>query len=125
MHSPSARVFLGGDSGYDSHYAQIGKTHGPFDLAILENGQYDKSWALIHAMPEETAQAARELNTRAMVPVHWGKFQLSLHDWDEPIERLIKARQATDPALLTPMIGEPVVIGAPQVFRAWWRQLDK
>jgi L-ascorbate metabolism protein UlaG (beta-lactamase superfamily) len=123
LHTPTARVFLGGDSGFDSHYKAIGDQHGPFDLAILENGQYNKSWALIHAMPEETAQASRDVKAKSVIPVHWGKFRLSLHDWDEPIERLIKARVEGDPTLLTPMIGEPVFIGKSQAFRAWWRDV--
>ena len=123
LHTPTARVFLGGDSGYDSHYKAIGEKHGPFDLAVLENGQYNKSWALIHAMPEETAQASRDVKAKSVIPVHWGKFRLSLHDWDEPIERLIRARVEGDPTLLTPMIGEPVFIGKPQTFKAWWREV--
>ena len=29
-------LYLGGDSGYDNHFKEIGKKYGPFDLAILE-----------------------------------------------------------------------------------------
>ena len=121
--TPNRKLFLGGDSGYDNHFAQIGQKYGPFDLAILENGQYNKSWANIHSLPHETAQAARELNTRAMVAVHWGKFTLALHNWDEPIEQLIQARRDGDPELLTPMIGEPVFLGQNQEFSQWWRNV--
>lgn len=121
LHTPTARIYVGGDSGYDAHYKTVGDTYGPFDLAILENGQYNKSWANIHSMPEETAIASREINAKAILPVHWAKFKLALHDWDDPIEQLIKARRADDPELLTPMIGEPVWIGQKQVFSQWWK----
>ena len=48
VETPSQKIFVGGDSGYDSHFAEIGKKHGPFDLAILENGQYNLAWEAIH-----------------------------------------------------------------------------
>ena len=123
LHTPSTRIYMSGDSGYGEHFKTIGAQHGPFDLAILENGQYNKSWEFIHSLPEQTAVAAREISAAAILPVHWGKFKLSLHDWDEPIERLITARQPSDPDLLTPMIGEPVWIGQKQTFSAWWRDV--
>jgi L-ascorbate metabolism protein UlaG (beta-lactamase superfamily) len=59
LQTPSYRIFIGGDSGYDSHFADIGHKYGPFDLAILENGQYDKSWKYIHMMPDEVVRAAK------------------------------------------------------------------
>ena len=67
-------LYLGGDSGYDSHFKEIGNKYGPFDLAILEAGQYNTMWPLIHMMPEETVQAAVDLKAKALLPVHWGKF---------------------------------------------------
>ena len=63
LQTPSFQIFIGGDSGYDTHFAEIGNTFGPFDLVILENGQYDKSWKYIHMMPEEVLQAAKDLNS--------------------------------------------------------------
>ena len=71
------KIFLGGDSGYDSHFADIGERFGPFDLAILEDGQYNKNWKYIHMMPEETVQAAIDLKAKKLLPVHWAKFSLS------------------------------------------------
>jgi L-ascorbate metabolism protein UlaG (beta-lactamase superfamily) len=63
--TPSQKIFIGGDSGYDTHFEKIGKTFGPFDLAILENGQYDKNWKYIHMMPEEVVQAAEDLKAKS------------------------------------------------------------
>jgi L-ascorbate metabolism protein UlaG (beta-lactamase superfamily) len=39
LQTPSFKVYIGGDSGYDRHFAEAGEKFGPFDLAILENGQ--------------------------------------------------------------------------------------
>ncbi len=45
----------------------IGDEFGPVDLAIMENGQYDRT-GNIHMMPDETAQAADDLRARAVLP---------------------------------------------------------
>ena len=112
---------MGGDSGYDEHFKTIGNIHGPFDLAILECGQYDKHWKYIHMMPEETVQAAQELHAKKLLAVHWGKFSLSNHAWDEPAKRVYKAALEKKMPLLTPMIGEKVAIDDnTQSFSPWW-----
>jgi L-ascorbate metabolism protein UlaG (beta-lactamase superfamily) len=114
------RIFIGGDSGYDTHFSEIGKQFGPFDLAILEDGQYNKNWKYIHMMPEETVQAAIDLEAKKLLPVHWAKFSLSLHAWDEPIIRICKEAALKNVYLLHPMIGESVDLDASQVFTRWW-----
>jgi L-ascorbate metabolism protein UlaG (beta-lactamase superfamily) len=125
LQTPLHKIYIGGDSGYDSHFKTIGDLHGPFDLAILECGQYDKSWKYIHMMPEEVVQAAQELNTKKLLAVHWGKFALSNHPWNEPAERVYKAAQEKQMLLLTPMIGEKVNIDAEyQKFSPWWQGID-
>ena len=113
-------LYLGGDSGYDSHFKMIGEKHGPFDIAILECGQYNPNWKNIHMMPEETAQAALDLGAKILMPVHWGKFTLSLHPWNDPVIRLKKNAAALGVNVTTPMIGEPVVIGKSYQEQEWW-----
>jgi L-ascorbate metabolism protein UlaG (beta-lactamase superfamily) len=125
LQTPMHKIYIGGDSGYDDHFKTIGKEHGPFDLAILECGQYDKSWKYIHMMPEETVQAAQELDAKKLLAVHWGKFSLSNHPWDEPVKRVHKAATENNMALLTPMIGEQVNINDDaQVFSSWWQNME-
>lgn len=119
--TPTKKIFLGGDSGYDTHFAEIGEKYGPFDLAILENGQYNKSWKHIHMMPEEMVQAAKDLNTNVLMPVHWSKFSLSLHHWHEPIDRAVKAANISGLPLLHPMIGEVTNLDNPGRQREWWK----
>lgn len=125
LQTPRHKIFLGGDSGYDTHFKKIGEEHGPFDLAILECGQYNKSWKHIHMMPEELIQAAHDLRAEKLLPVHWGKFTLSTHDWDEPIKRVSAAAKAAALPLLTPRIGEPVYLDEANGFSEWWLQLEQ
>ena len=60
LQTPTAKIYIGGDSGYDSHFEAIGNEHGPIDLAILDNGQYDVAWRFIHMLPDEVLKAAPE-----------------------------------------------------------------
>ncbi|GAL65092.1 outer membrane protein romA [Algibacter lectus] len=76
--TPSSKIFIGGDGGYDTHFTEIGEKYGPFDLAVLENGQYDKKWKYIHTMPGEPMKAASDLKTKTVLPVHSGKFTLGI-----------------------------------------------
>ena len=113
-------LFLGGDSGYGPHFKGIGDQYGPFDLAILECGQYNENWPDIHMTPEETVTAALDLGAKLLLPVHWGKFTLSLHPWDEPVRRIVKAAAIAGVPLTTPLIGEPVIVGGAFPREAWW-----
>ncbi|WP_375446455.1 MBL fold metallo-hydrolase [uncultured Fibrella sp.] len=115
------RIFLGGDSGYGPHFKAIGEQYGPFDLAMLECGQYGRDWPSIHMFPNEVAQAARDLHTKVLLPVHWAKFALALHPWREPINQLTQAITPADSfALTTPRIGEPVILQQQLPNSRWW-----
>ena len=120
--TPTQKIFLGGDSGYDTHFKEIGDKFGPFDLAILECGQYNKSWKHIHMMPEEVVMAAIDLKAKQLLPVHWGKFVLAPHDWDEPIIRVVNESVKRNLRVLHPMIGEKVVWQNKQEFSRWWEE---
>lgn len=123
LKTDSASIYVGGDSGYDSAFTAIGEKYGPFDLALLECGQYNTMWPNIHMMPEEVAQAAIDLKAKVFMPVHWSKFTLALHRWKDPIERTTKAAEALGATVTTPMIGEPVVLGNELPKKRWWENL--
>ena len=124
LQTPSKKIFIGGDSGYDTHFAKIGADHGPFDLALLECGQYNHSWKYIHMMPEETVQAATDLKAKNFMPVHWGKFALALHAWDEPIERVTTEARRLNVPVIHPMIGEEVNLNEPKETTEWWKGMN-
>ncbi|MDX1602831.1 MAG: MBL fold metallo-hydrolase [Salinimicrobium sediminis] len=114
------RIFLGGDSGYDGSFKKIGEKFGPFDLALLECGQYGKYWPQIHMFPEQTVKAGQDLQAKKVVPVHWGKFVLSHHPWNEPIQRFTAAAEESGLAYYAPKIGEAVNITNQNNQEPWW-----
>jgi L-ascorbate metabolism protein UlaG (beta-lactamase superfamily) len=125
LKTPTQNLFLGGDSGYDKHFAEIGAKHGPFDLAILENGQYNKSWKHIHLMPHEILQAAKELKAKRLFPVHSSKFALANHHWNEPLSKIMENNKTENLQIITPMIGEKVDLSNPnQEFSEWWKTIS-
>ncbi|MEQ1585290.1 MAG: MBL fold metallo-hydrolase [Cyclobacteriaceae bacterium] len=113
-------IFIGGDSGYDAAFKTIGEKYGPFDIALLECGQYDRQWPLIHMMPEETVQASIDLKAEVLMPVHWGKFVLANHAWKDPIERAKKQAEVLQVKIATPKIGEPITLGSELPNEEWW-----
>ena len=122
--TPNRRIFYSGDGGYGPHIKQIGELLQGVDLAIMENGQYDKNWPYIHMMPEEVALAAEELNAKALLPGHSGKFSIANHAWDDPFIRITAASQGRNYRLLTPVIGEPVDLGnSQQAYSRWWESV--
>jgi L-ascorbate metabolism protein UlaG (beta-lactamase superfamily) len=123
LRTTSIKIFIGGDSGYDKHFLKIGDQFGPFDLAILECGQYNKYWKHIHMMPEEVVQAAQDLRTNKLLPVHWSKFNLALHAWDEPIIRVTREAMIKNLTVIHPMIGEEVELGKEFISDKWWEKI--
>ena len=121
LQTPSQKMYLGGDSGYDTHFAEIGEKYGPFDLAILECGQYNESWKYIHMLPHEIVPAAEDLKAKTLMPVHWGKFSLANHPWDEPIKKVTDYAKQQNIPLLTPMIGEKIDLDMVKTFDGWWK----
>ncbi|SMC95490.1 L-ascorbate metabolism protein UlaG, beta-lactamase superfamily [Pedobacter nyackensis] len=114
------KLYLGGDSGYDTHFKKTGAQHGPFDLAILECGQYNSYWPLIHMFPEQTVQAAKDLNAKVLLPVHWAKFSLAMHSWNEPAIRVTKQAKLEQFKITTPLLGELVVLDEHYPSEEWW-----
>jgi len=114
-------IYFSGDSGYFDEFKTIGEKYGPFDVCLMECGQYDPMWKDIHMFPEETAQAHQDLKGELLIPIHWGGFSLSLHDWDDPVKRLEKVCQQQNINMATPKIGEAIYIGKEQEFTSWWK----
>jgi L-ascorbate metabolism protein UlaG (beta-lactamase superfamily) len=120
--TPTMKLYLGGDSGYDTHFKEIGDKFGPFDLAILECGQYSPYWKYIHMMPEETVQAGIDLNAKCVFPVHWAKFSLSLSEWDDSIKRVTAEAAKRNMPLIHPIVGEAVDLRHPVSSVHWWER---
>lgn len=115
-------IYFSGDGGYGPHFKEIGEKYGPFDFAMMECGQYNKRWADIHMMPEETAQAAIDVKANLFMPIHWATFTLALHSWTDPVERVTAKAQELNAPIFVPKIGEEIIIGAVEQKEQtqWW-----
>lgn len=120
LRSGEYSIYIGSDSGYDTHFKTIGDKFGPFDIAILEAGQYNEDWPDIHLMPEDTVHAAVDLRAKVLLPVHWGKFAIALHPWDEPVKRVLAKAKELSVQVTTPLIGEPIVLHRSYPGTNWW-----
>lgn len=110
IETPSQKIYMGGDGGYDTHFAEIGKKYPGIDLAILENGQYNEDWKYIHTMPIYLSRVANDLKAKKYLTVHHSKFALARHPWDEPIKNAMKLKSVDSLNVLMPTIGEIVLL---------------
>ena len=103
-------------------FKKIGDKYGPFDLTLIETGAYNRDWADIHMMPEESVQAHIDLRGKTMSPVHNSNFDLSFHPWYEPLERVNVAAQKRKVNLTTPIVGEVFTATQKAVSNQWWKK---
>ncbi|WP_432833148.1 MBL fold metallo-hydrolase [Dactylosporangium sp. CA-092794] len=119
----SRSVFYTGDSGYFAGYKQIGDQFGPFDVSMIQVGAYNDAWPDIHMKPEDGARAHLDVGARVLIPLHWCTFNLALHAWSEPVERLLAEARARDITLIVPRPGDRVNIDVLPEVEPWWRPI--
>ena len=121
LKSRYGKIYFSGDSGFGSHLFSIGKQHGPFDLALIDCGQYNKAWRNTHMFPKEAVQASKALQAKHFMPIHWGAFTLSTHSWTEPIEQALHRSKEMKQKIITPQIGEVLSINNLEKDNiSWW-----
>lgn len=123
IESVELKLFFSGDSGYFDGFAEIGRRYGPFDLTMLETGAYNEHWPYVHMHPQQTLQAHRDLGGRWLLPIHNGTFDLAMHAWYEPFERILELATEHGVRVSTPMMGERIDLQAPHAGRRWWREV--
>ncbi len=121
IQTPQHKLFFSGDSGYFSGFKEIGERFGPFDLTMMENGAYDKTWQHVHMTPEQSVQAHLDLKGKVMMPIHNGTFELAFHPWTDPFKRIKALAKKSNTIVSTPQFGERWLLkdAAPQT--AWWQ----
>jgi len=111
--------FFSGDTGLTTEYSTIKDRLGPFDLVALEVGAFHPAWGDIHLGPDNALKAWELLGGARLLPVHWGTFNLAMHDWDAPAERLLELGRAAP--LLMPPLGKAVEPSRQGPPTPWWR----
>lgn len=119
----SLNLFFSGDTGYFDGFKTIGEKYGPFDITLLETGAYDQRWAHVHMQPEETLQAHADLKGQWLLPIHNGTFDLAMHRWHDPFDRISTLAGQRSVALSTPMMGEMLLMEQPHAAEHWWLPL--
>lgn len=120
LRGPSHRVYYSGDTAMFPGFREIGTRLGPFDATLIEIGAYDRTWADVHLGPEQAVQAHRDVKGKLMFPVHWGTFNLALHAWTEPVERLLVAADRAAVQVVVPRPGESIEPSDPPPLARWW-----
>jgi L-ascorbate metabolism protein UlaG (beta-lactamase superfamily) len=120
IQNEKANIFFGGDSGYFPGFKKIGEKYGPFNLTLLDAGQYDELWSVVHMTPEEAVNAHKELRGNTFMPIHWSAFTLARHNWIDPVQRARAEAEKAEVKMITPIIGERfnVLIDTPN--KKWW-----
>jgi L-ascorbate metabolism protein UlaG (beta-lactamase superfamily) len=119
----SRSVYYSGDTGYFAGYSTIGEEHGPFDAVLMQIGAYNDAWPDIHMTPEEGMDAFQDVDGGLLIPVHWATFNLAMHSWTEPVDRVWSEAKARDVALAVPRPGERVNVDDPPEVDGWWQAL--
>ena len=124
LRGPTHKVFFSGDTGLTLEYEEIAERLGPFDLVMLEVGAFHPAWGDIHLGPDNALEALALLGGGSFLPVHWGTFDLAIHDWDQPAERLMELASSRDLHLLMPKLGAPIEPSRVERVEPWWREVS-
>ena len=120
---PAHRAYYSGDTGLFSALEEIGARLGPFDVTMIEVGQYGPSWPDWHLGPEQAVYAHQLVRGEVLVPVHWGLFTLAMHGWTEPVERTVAEGERLGVRVATPRPGESLDPEAAVGVSRWWPEL--
>ena len=123
--SEHGKIYFSGDSGYGKHLKKIGNEHGPFDISLIDCGQYNKAWKYSHMFPEQSIKATKDLKGEYLIPIHWGAFTLSTHSWIEPPEKVFANAEKLGQKIILPQIGQ--IISMKQTnykIKKWWKEFN-
>jgi L-ascorbate metabolism protein UlaG (beta-lactamase superfamily) len=118
------RAFFSGDTGLFPELSEIGERLGPFDITMIETGAYNQRWANMHMGPEQAVIAHRALRGKILLPIHWGLFNLALHSWVEPAERLRVVARRDGDLIAQPRPGVLLTMQLPVPQEKWWPDVE-
>ena len=88
-------IYFSGDSGYGSHYAELAEQFPKIDYFIIGIGAYKPIWFMKanHNSPQEAFQGFVDSKAERLIPMHFGRFDLSDEPASEPL-RLLNEKAA-------------------------------
>jgi L-ascorbate metabolism protein UlaG (beta-lactamase superfamily) len=107
----SGSYYFAGDTGWGSHFEEIGRRFPGLRLAMLPIGAYRPRWfmAPVHIDPDQAVRAQTALGAATGLAIHWGTFAQADDGEREPVEDLaiaLAARQEPRPRFLVLENGE-------------------
>jgi L-ascorbate metabolism protein UlaG (beta-lactamase superfamily) len=125
IEGPNHRIYYGADTGFWDGFAEIAAQYDGFDVVMLEIGAFSPLWADIHLGPDGAANAFAALGGHErnglLMPIHWGLFNLALHAWRQPMERMSELAAERGLRLWSPRPGEPTeVVKSEALWSSWW-----
>ena len=120
IRGPQHRVYFSGDTGLFPALTEIGEKLGPFDLTLFESGAYNQAWPDWHLGPEQAVRAHQMVRGEVLIPVHWGLFNLAMHAWTEPAERVLAEAERVGAQVIVPRPGQMVEPGLHPALERWW-----
>ena len=124
IQSEENKIFYTGDGGYQKEFKLIGEVLGPFDLALIETGAYDKDWPEVHMTPQQSIQAFIDLKAKILMPVHNGTFDLAFHPWYDPFEKIYSMAEKENIPIALPIMGKPFTLDNIPTPISWWKNLN-
>jgi L-ascorbate metabolism protein UlaG (beta-lactamase superfamily) len=85
IRTPDACIYVAGDTGYFSGFAEIGRRFQP-DVALLPISGYEPaSFREEHLSPLDAVYAFEDLGSRIFIPTSYGSFPLSYEPLEAPL----------------------------------------
>ncbi len=124
------RVYYGADSGWWEGFGEIAAQYNGFDLTMLEVGAFHPLWAAIHLGPDNASKAfevmmenSAGLRGGLIMPIHWGLFNLALHAWKQPVQRMVEIADEKGFKLWLPEPGAPTEV-VEELRSGWWERAE-
>ena len=125
------QIFCAGDGGYGKQIDYIAEKYskyGSFDIATIEIDAWNTGWPYIHMFTREALEVAKMLNVKYLLPVHWGVYNLAMHNWKTSINMLLDENNRTNTTnILTPIMGEKINLLQENIIyqnRYWFNKFD-
>lgn len=114
IESNNKTIYFGGDSGYGTHFSDIGLLAQKIDYALLGIGAYKPEFFMgqSHMSPKDSLQAFEDSKALNMIPMHHSTFDLSDEPLQLPEQELRRIQKEQGPAnnILYPKIGEYIIL---------------
>lgn len=123
LKTDNVSIYFTGDTGYTSTFKEVGRRFGHVDIFMADSGQYNSAWSDVHMGPYDALRAASDVNATYYMPIHWGSFALSNHNWFDPPEIATLHQDEYGVKVVVPRIGE--IVDAKDIgecITTWWRK---